>query len=140
MKVALFNANEMNLVNVQANKIMAALDLEEVQKPPINLNLVDTYSPRVLDFLNQDLIDSFTIMSLTFDQQITLLNLGQDEGLLLSKYQNMYDSYKINDQLVDISYFDYLRLAIEGLYKETNNPHLAVSLEIHSLMTNNIFQ
>lgn len=56
--------------------------------------------------------DSFELMSKIYDEQVTLLNMGNDESLVLSKYQNLYDRFKIGPELVDMSYLDYLRVMI----------------------------
>ena len=57
--------------------------------------------------------DSFELMSKIYDEQVTLLNMGNDESLVLSKYQNLYDQFKIGPELVDMSYLDYLRVMIQ---------------------------
>lgn len=51
MKVALFNMNQINRVNIQANKIVSSIDLSELQEDPYNLNIRDAYSPEVIEFL-----------------------------------------------------------------------------------------
>lgn len=84
--------------------------------------------------------DSFELMSKIYDEEVTLLNLGNDEGLVLSKYQNLYDRFKIGPQMVDMSYLDYLRVMIQNLFKQFSTPNVNIGFGLKNLVSSNLLQ
>jgi len=84
--------------------------------------------------------DSFESMSKIYDEEVTLLNVGKDEGMVLSKYQNLYDRFKIGPQMIDMSYIDYLRKMIQDLFKQFSSPNANIDFELKTLVSNNLLQ
>ena len=127
LKQIIVDANQINRLNIQMNKISTFIEMDKLKNNPYNIDFETVYTTPIYKFIETDTEDSFSIMEKIYQTQLTSLNLDSADHNLIADYFFIDGNYDVRTVNVDLSYLNYLNYCLDSLYawyyyKKQTNP------------------